>query len=34
MIFKEQKISWEYECSGINRKVMMMGKIINSIGNI
>ena len=33
MIFKEQKISWEFECCGINRKVMMMGKITNSIAN-
>ena len=32
MIFKKQKSSWEYECSEINRKMMIMGK--NSIGNI
>lgn len=34
MIFKKQKSSWEYECSEINRKMMIMGKAIDSIGNI
>ena len=34
MIFKKQKTSWEYECSEINRKMMIMGKAIDSIGNI
>ena len=34
MIFKKQKNSWEYECSDLNRKMMIMGKIIDSIGNI
>ena len=34
MIFKKQKSSWEYECSEINRKMMIMGKDIDSIGNI
>ena len=34
MIFKKQKSSWEYECSEINRKMVIMGKDIDSIGNI
>ena len=34
MIFKKQKNSWEYECSELNRKMMIMGKMIDSIGNI